>query len=288
MTTKPPTNHHYVSQCHIKEFFNNDRSRIYLYDKKERNHYERQGTKRIFSLDNLNNRVVGDIVDRISMEMELRVMFEENFPKHLAFIRKLLVDQSVAEEAYEHLNFIALMALVGEYRNPNYKEGLDIALKSLATEAKIRGVKIPDKYPHPDIPYRNIKGYLQVGNLLLTEMDPINFSIVVIESNDQFILPDTSGFLVREHLEYGKVTQFGIPVSSKIFILGKSAKIKAPPSRIITIQDDDDELVFKINTDLVNFAYKTVACQNEAFLENTIAKMMRIRFVGQHFHSYSL
>jgi hypothetical protein len=288
MTTKSPTNHHYVSQCHLKEFFDSDSKRIYLYDKIEKNYYNRQGIKRIFSLDNLNNRVIGDVVDRISMEMELRFMFEENFTKHLAFIKKLLVDLSVVEEAYEHLNFIALMALVGEYRNPNYKEGLDIALKSLATEVKIRGVNIPDEYPLPDIPYRNIKGYLHVGNLLLTEMDPINFSIVVIESNDHFILPDTSGFLVREFLEYGKVTQFGIPVSSKIFILGKSAKIKAPPSRIITIQDDDDELVFKINTDLVNFAYKTVACQNKAYLENTVSKMMRIRFLGQHFHGYSL
>jgi len=39
---------------------------------------------------------------------------------------------------------------------------------------------------------------------------------------------------------------------------------------MVTINDDDSEMIFRINSDLVNYACKTVACKNKSFLEKTI------------------
>lgn len=282
-----PKNHHYVSRCHLKEFFNTENKRIYLYDKKLDNYDSKQGISKIFSLDNLNNRKSNQRIDRISMELELRVMFEENFSIHLSWVKKFYEDTSLIKQAYEHLNFIAIMALVGEYRNPNYKKGLDDALENIKSQIQMEGLKILDEINHPDLVFQNIKGYIEVASLFLKEMDPITFSIVVINSNDHFLLPDTTSFIVREHFEHGKLIQFGIPISDKIFVLGKSVKLGKRPTQIIQIDKDNDELVFKINSDLVNYAYQTVACKDNDFLKETIRKMITLKFKGQYFHGYT-
>ena len=56
------------------------------------------------------------------------------------------------------------------------------------------------------------------------------------------------------------------------------------PTTIVTIDNDDDNLIFKINSDLANYAYKTVGCKNEEFLRRTILKIGNNRFKGQYFH----
>ncbi|MEJ6979756.1 DUF4238 domain-containing protein [Pedobacter sp. P351] len=288
MAQHEPVNHHYVSKCHLKEFFNSYTNKIYLYDKNLRNFYTRPGISKIFSCKKLNNRLWDTAIDRTSMELELRVMFEENFSKHLNVVIDFIDAPSIIQKAYEDLNFLGLMALVGEYRNPFYKSGLDDALNSLANDAKIRGAHVPDELEHPDVIYKNLKGYIDVASMLLQSMDPITFSIVVIKSTDHFILPDTTAFLVRQNFDTGKVMQFGIPVSDKMFVLGRSEAIGKRPTRIVTINENDDELVFKINSDLVNYAYKTVACKDEVFLHETIEKMKKVRFIGQYFFSHTI
>jgi hypothetical protein len=108
-----PVNHHYVSQCHLKEFFNTEQKNIYLFDKEYYNFFKKPGTSKIFSQDNLNTRLTKSGLDKESMELELRVMFEENFLKHLQSVKKLYDDNSLVESVYEDLNYLALMALVG-------------------------------------------------------------------------------------------------------------------------------------------------------------------------------
>ena len=272
-----PVNHHYVSECHLKEFFNKEMGQIYLYDKLLDNHYQRSGTKKIFSEKDLNTKLFGDMIDRISMETELKVLFEDDFAKHLARIKQFHYDQLAIEKVYEDMNYLALMALVGEYRNPAYKSGLDQALDSLKTQ--VTGSIIPAE----KLKYQNTRGYIDVAQLLLEDMDPITFAIVSINSNDRFIVPDTSGFIARENLDYGHVMQFGLPLSDKLFLLGRSKRMGKYPTTLVTIDENDSEIVFLINTDLINYAYKTVACKDQLFLKNTINKMRKIGFKGQHF-----
>lgn len=275
-------NHHFVSQCHLKEFFNNEEGQIYLYDKQLNNHYLNSGTKRIFSEKDLNTKLIGDRVDRHTMEIELQVLFEDDFAKHLASVKQFHQDHQAIEKAYWEMNHLALMALVGEYRNPAYKSGVDQALDSL--KSQIFGSVEPD----PKLKYQNTKGYIDVANILLKDMDPITFAIVAIQSDDHFILPDTSGFLVREHRDIGHVIQFGLPLTDKLFLLGRSVRMGHYPTTLVSINDNGNELVFKINSDLVNYAYKTVACKDKTFLQKTIDEMRQVRFIGQHFHGATI
>ena len=46
----------------------------------------------------------------------------------------------------------------------------------------------------------------------------------------------------------------------------------------------NNELIFKINSDLVNYAYKTIACKDEAFLKKTLTRIGKVGFKGQYFH----
>ncbi|NQX38504.1 Protein of unknown function [Pedobacter steynii] len=278
-----PVNHHYVSECHLKEFFNTQEKRIYLYDKEINNFYHKPGTKKIFSLNNLNTRLVGDVIDQQSMEYELRVMFEDNFSKHIQSIKRLYDDHSLIGTIYNDLNFLALMALVGEYRNPHYKKGLDNALASFDEHFKSAGGIVEQKLKHDQVLYSNLKGYIDIATKMLMKMDPMTFAIVSIKSADHFIVPDTSGFLIRENFETGRVIQLGLPISDKLFILGRSVAMGHYPTTLVEIKDQNSEVVFRINSDLVNYAYKTVACKNEGFLRKTIKRMRKVGFIGQHF-----
>lgn len=77
------------------------------------------------------------------MELELKVMFEDNFSKHLDAIKHFREDHLDINSAYEHLNFIALMALVGKYRNQFYKGGFDTIFVSFRDWVKDVGGKFP-------------------------------------------------------------------------------------------------------------------------------------------------
>ena len=283
-----PKLHHYVSECQIKEFFDHDQKKIYLFDKELVNFYSKSGTKRIFSENDLNTKLLNNGLDRRSMELQLRVLFEDDFQKHLEAVKKFYDDQTLIEKTYEDLNYLALMALVGEYRNPYYKKGLDIALNSMRDHAKSAGVIVPEERTHPNVKYQNMKGYVEVALLLLERMDPITFAIVAIRSNDHFLLPDTSAFLVRKHLDIGPVMQFGLPVSDKLFILGRSTSMGKYPTTLVTIDNDDNDLVFRINSDLANYAYKTVGCKSENFLRATIIKIGKAGFKGQYFQDSTI
>lgn len=283
-----PVNHHYVSECHLKEFFNAQQRKIYLYDKQLSNFYWKPGTKKIFSLDNLNTRATEDGLDQSSMELELRVMFEENFSKHIDSVKKLYHEHSLVAKVYDDLNFLALMALVGEYRNPHYKKGIDDTMLSIDEHFKSLGGIVQEKPSYKEVLFSNLKGYIDVAFKMLEKMDPITFAIVEIKSDDHFIVPDTSGFMVRENFDTGRIMQIGLPVSDKLFILGRSVAIGHYPTTLVEIDDNENSLVFKINSDLVNYAYKTVACKDEGFLRRTIAKMRKIGFKGQYFYQTTI
>ncbi len=276
------SNHHFVSQCHLKEFFNNEEGHIYLYDKQRNNHYKNSGTKRIFSEKDLNAKLLDDKVDRRTMEIELQVLFEDDFAKHLAIVKQFHKDHQAIEEAYWEMNHLGLMALVGEYRNPAYKSGLDAALDSL--KLNFTGSAEPDL----KIKYQNLHGYIDVASKLLADMDPITYAIVSIETDEHFILPDTSAFLVREHLNVGHVMQFGLPLTDKLFLLGRSSRMGNYPTTLVRITKQESQLLLQINSDLINFAYKTVACRDKVFLYKTIEKMRQVRYLGQYFHQSTI
>ncbi len=48
-----PKNHHYITQAHIRNFFNKEDKCIYLYDKKSKRFFTKNTSKSIFSEKNL-------------------------------------------------------------------------------------------------------------------------------------------------------------------------------------------------------------------------------------------
>lgn len=98
-----PKNHHYVSQCHQKEFFDDNTGQIFLYDKELDNHYSKQSTKHLFSEDHLNSKLTKNGIDQESLEKELKILFEDDFHKHVNQVKIFLVKQDDMQVTYESL-----------------------------------------------------------------------------------------------------------------------------------------------------------------------------------------
>src|SRR5258706_10216484 len=82
-----PFNHHFVSQCQIRNFFNKRDKAIYLYDKRKDNLYSRPSTKSVFSEPGLNSKLTDDdTIDHESIEQDIKTNFEDAFRKNTDLI----------------------------------------------------------------------------------------------------------------------------------------------------------------------------------------------------------
>src|ERR1700733_1953131 len=85
-----PVKHHYVSQCHLKKFFNEKANKIFIYDKEQKNFYDKASTKYLFSEDFSNSIEINGEIDHSKLETELRLLFEDDFLRDLAQIEKFV------------------------------------------------------------------------------------------------------------------------------------------------------------------------------------------------------
>lgn len=267
-----PINHHYVSQCQLKQFFNASTREIYIYDKLRDNYYSKKTTKTLFSEDYSNSKIVNGRINHTDLELQLKVLFEDDFAKHLKIAQNFIHDQSNIEEAYWSFNNLILIGILGEIRHPMYKKSLDVTMIKFEQDVFDRLNKPFQQKVKSDplIKYENPPEYLSVAMKILSGMDPITFSLYVIDSNDHFLLPDASSFHIREYGEIGERMHIVVPISDKLLILGSSKKVENAKTQIITFHDDGNSDIFKINAQLANFAYKAVACSDKQFLEATI------------------
>jgi len=134
--------------------------------------------------------------------------------------------------------------------------------------------RLPGGVPHepcdPKVKYENAPDYFRVAFKILVRMEPMIFSVFSIDSDDHFLLPDTSCFQIRANGEIGEILQIGVPVSDKLFILASSKNSAKKLSQLVTFHEDFDPEVLRINSDLANFAYKGIACSDMEFLKKTI------------------
>lgn len=71
-----PINHHYVSQYHVRLFFNEQEKKIYCYDKVYDKHHYKTTTKSLFSEDYANTRMSNAGMDHQELEEQLNLFFE--------------------------------------------------------------------------------------------------------------------------------------------------------------------------------------------------------------------
>ena len=115
-------NHHYVSQCLIKNFFNQSEKRSYLYDKKHDNYFYKEGTKRIFSANNLNITLEDNKISE-KLEKDLCKYFEKDFTLHYNNVVSSLENFEV--DIKRSIEYLGRMGVIGEVRNKDYKRQTD-------------------------------------------------------------------------------------------------------------------------------------------------------------------
>lgn len=278
-----PKNHHYVSQCQQAEFFNKEESKIYIYDKELDNHYSKPTTKSLFSEPFLNSREVSGTIDHKRLEEELKILIEDEYPKHLEIIKKFVTEVENKDEAYESLVWLSMLGVLGELRHPEYKKNLDSFSLHVQSDIISKISKFPKEVIERALQekqktkFSNLIGYIDTACRILERMEPFAFQIYVIESSDIFILPDTTGFHIRGQLHnypnpmINEITQIGFPISSKLFILVSSKYLQLDASGIQYIKEDNSQMVYEINKDLFNYAYKGVAARDSKYLRKLVS-----------------
>jgi hypothetical protein len=285
-----PKNHHYVSQCHIRNFFNSVQNKIYCYDKELDNHYSKQSSKKLFSEDYSNTRLINGELDHQTLEDELNLNFEQDFDKHVCNILELTLDALKNDDKkLESLYYVICYALVSDVRLPANKRKADDAINSAfrdivkiakdwGDEASAASIeKSLDK--NRKTKYSNLVSYTEVAEKRLGKMGDLNFLLIKINSQDIFILPDSGSFHARAKInkyfnpDVREVAMVGIPLTEKLFVFGFSKKLLGSESGIVYINDTNSSVVHEINTDLFNNAIKTVASGDEGKLREIIDRI---------------
>jgi hypothetical protein len=280
-----PRNHHFVSQIHIKNFFNKDLERIFVYDKGLNNFYIKKTTKTLFSEKDLNTKVSENESDYESLEQDLNMFFEEKFAKNYLLIKEFIKDSNFTKEVHQALFDFAHYGSIGEIRNPRNKKNLEEVLfdtfykdiYEICTEDLKQEINEMFSYKKKT-KYINLTQYSELSARIIKAMGDIIFRIEIPEKEDDYyILPDFCAANVREKInhfhnpELKEIAYIGFPISSKIYIHFYSTKIKNLKLKS-EILYSDSETVFKQNK--LNFDYcdNKVACENEKYLTNFIRR----------------
>jgi hypothetical protein len=278
-----PRNHHYVSICQQRKFFNEKTGLIYVYDKEMNNFYSKKSPKTLFSKEHLNTKELNGDIDSHSLEKELKILFEDNFPSHIKVIEEFLKKQDDVSKVYESLMWLTMLGVIGELRHPDFKIDIENKLINLETKilSKIYNAPISEVLrkviSQKKTPYLNLGSYLELALNITEKLEPIDFLIVAIESNDHFILPDTSCFQLRGQLQkysnpfINEIIQIGVPLTDKLYILATPQILKSHIKGIFYVRDDDSKLVYKINKDLYKFSKKAIACSDMNYLKSFVS-----------------
>jgi hypothetical protein len=277
-----PKNHHYVSRCHQEEFFNKDVGKIFIYDKILDNHYSKKSTRHLFSDEFINSRTVQGDVDHKQLELELKILIEDDFPSHLANIKNFVKDQEEQEKTYESLVYFTMLGVLGELRHPDFKKSFENNFEKIESDILSKLTSYPKEKiktlleAQKKTKFSNVLSYVDTALRILERMEPFDFEIFSIESSDHFILPDTTGFQIRGQLHdyknpfISEITQLGIPLSDKMFVLATSKHLNSKQSGIQFIREDNSDVVYSINKDLYGFAYRAVVCKDSTYLTTFI------------------
>ncbi|WP_409416700.1 DUF4238 domain-containing protein [Flavobacterium sp. PS2] len=281
----PPINHHFVSQVHIKNFFNNEQKKIYVYDKIEKRQYFKKTTKSLFSEPKLNSKFKKGEVDHYSIEKELNDYFEKDFSRNTQIIKKFVSNKEFTEGVNSALTYFAKYGIIGEMRTPRFKKETDNALEEIFANFHSRctpelKTQIEEVFEYKkEVKYSNMVSFIEITEKIFQKMGRLIFEILIPESEtDFFIVPDFSAGTARErineyfNLDIKDIAFISLPLESKIYIRFYSEKLyKNPqvPNYIITYCSS--ELVKEINEINLDYCQDKIACENEEYLKSFIS-----------------
>ncbi len=282
-----PINHHYVSQCHIRLFFNEQEKRVYCYDKVYDKYRYKTTTKSLFSEDYANTRMRDAGIDHQELEAQLNVFFEQDFDQHAANVIALAENPVNNDDAKrESLYYLALYGLIADVRFPGVKKSMDDGFNKLMQENAYKLGLLGDKAQAQLIEksieeskktkYSNVVDYPVIAARRLEKMGELDFNIYRINTEECFLLPDIGCILLRERINHyfnpniQEVAIVGIPLTPKVFVFACSKKLGDTASGVTTINDLNSEIVKGINKHLYDLAAKTVITSDKLQLEKIV------------------
>lgn len=273
-----PRNHHFVSQVHIKNFFNKNLNEIFVYDKVLDNHFSKKTSKSLFSEKDLNTKIKDGQKDFASLEKDLNTYFEKDFKTNSDIIKDFILDLNYSEKVNNALYYFAKYGAIGEVRNPRHKQFVEDALtevfdKLLANRTPELENEFQSAFAYKkEMNYINSVQYSKVANKIVELMGDLIFKIEIPkDENDFFLLPDFCASNVREKInEYfnpdvKEIAYIGLPLSSKIYIHFYSSKIKniKNKSEIFLVESP---IVTALNKANFDFSESKVACESKDYL----------------------
>ncbi|MBK7308907.1 MAG: DUF4238 domain-containing protein [Chitinophagaceae bacterium] len=181
-----PINHHYVSQCQIRNFFNGQDKLIYCYDKQLDNYFSKSTTKSLFSEEFSNTRVgTNDELDHETLENELNLYFEQDFEKHSRNVVELANNPHNNDDTkLESLYYLVLYALIADIRIPENKKNIDESYATLMRETAMKVRMLGDEKQADEIEkslindktkYSNVVHYTEIAASRLAKMGDLDF-----------------------------------------------------------------------------------------------------------------
>ena len=273
-----PKNHHYVSQCQIKKFFNKEEGKVYVYNKETKRIQYRRSSEKLYSEDESNSRFINNKIDHQTLEDDLNKHFEHDFNKHFQMLEEAINIKSFTPEFKDAVSFFTKYGIAGYIRPPSKKSELDNKLKSsllkVYGETSNEGKHILDLFSQTK--HSNKIIYSEFSEKVYSAMGDVNAVLYSIVSDDFFLLPDLPSITKREKInEYfnpdvKEIAMVGIPLSSKIFLNAESSKYRKYNDRISYLSAKRTSVINRINYSLYLHAHKEVACENKKYLENFI------------------
>ncbi|MDZ4784966.1 MAG: DUF4238 domain-containing protein [bacterium] len=283
--------HHYVSRCQIRNFFNDEEGKIYIYNKVFNKYRYYQGVGSIFSEDGSNTRIVDDLPDNSSLEKDLKISYEDNFDENFQVIVNSICNKTITSEVQESVIELAKYGIAGEIRIPEEKRKqkeliadalfnqiLPGAIDSLKTELEALKTRVERTK------YLNSLNYSDFADTVFEKMRGINFVLYVIKCDQFFLFPDRPSITRRDRIndyynpDIKEISMVGIPLSSKIYLHSESKKLRVVPDRIVELTTADIPKIEKINFCLYSQAIERVSCESENFLKNFISNIDRIKY----------
>lgn len=277
-----PRNHHFVSQVHIKNFFNEELNEIFVYDKVLDNHFSKKTSKSLFSEKDLNTKIKDGQRDFASLEKDLNTYFEKDFKTNSDIIKDFILDLNYSEKVNNALYYFAKYGAIGEVRNPRHKQFVEDALTEVFDKLLTnRTPELENEFQNAfaykkETNYINSVQYSKLANKIVELMGDLIFKIEIPkDENDFFLLPDFCASNVREKInEYfnpdvKEIAYIGLPLSSKIYIHFYSSKIKniKHKSEIFLVESP---IVYALNKANFDFSESKVACESKDYLTKFI------------------
>jgi hypothetical protein len=242
---------------------------------------EKLTTKTLFSEDDSNTKTNDDLsTDREFLENDLKVNFEDHFPRHLNVVKDLIKDSSNPPEKFrDSLIALTKFGIIGEIRNPVNKKGSDAniagvlfgqILPNAAPELKSQLLGLKDRLSKTK--YSNSILYSDFAEDIFKRMGDVCCLIHAIDCNKYFILPDVSSIRARAKInEYfnpdiREIAMVGIPLTSKIYLHSQSIKLEKVKDSVASINESFPGEIERINFGLYENSYKQVACEDYDYL----------------------